>query len=211
MQLKIYVPKHPLIEHLANLMQSLDIPFNLVKSSAIELTYWLCYEAFREWISLSDAELRSIDGRYTTRLINPEDTLLALTFVKSGILMSESVNKFCCNTRFFYVNFKIQESSDEIICEDKLLLDNINSYSKFLILDSIVLSSDRILAILSFMVNKGIDLSAVRIVCLLCTSEVLQDIGSAYPNLIIYTSCVKNIDDSLDLQPYRDLLERLQT
>lgn len=211
MQLKIYVPKHPLIQHLTNLMQSVDIPFTLVKSSAIELTYWLCYEVMREWISLSDTELRSIDGESTTKLINSEDTLLALPFVKSGLLMSESVNKLSCNTRFSYVGFRVQEPCDEIVYEDSLLLDNIDYYSKFLILDSIVLSSDRILAMLSFMVNKGIDLSAVRIVFLLCTSEVLQDIGRIYPNLIIYTSCVKNTDSQSDLQLYRNLLELLQT
>nr|QUE29238.1 hypothetical protein [Erythrotrichia welwitschii] len=211
MQLKIYVPKHPLIEHLANLIQSADIPLMLIKNSAIELTYWLCYEAMRNWISLHDLDLRSLDGSSVTRLVNPNESLLAIPFVKSGLLMSESVNKLSPNIHFFYVSFKYRKSSCDVSDEDKLLLDDVNNYSKYLILDSIVLSADRILALLSVLAAKGVDLSEIRIAFLICTSDVLQDIGRIYPSLTIYTSCVKNIRGESELAPYRKLLEYLQT
>nr|QUE28116.1 hypothetical protein [Sahlingia subintegra] len=213
MQLKIYVPKHPIIEHLINLIQSLDMPSTLVRNSVTELTYWLCYEAMKNWITLKNVPSRNLDGTIVTQLINSEETFLALPLIKSGLLMSESVNKLSSNINFFHVGFCTQSgaSSLKVTDEDMLAFNNFCNYSKFLILDSIVLSSDKILALLSLMVAKNVDLTSVRIIFILCTSTVLQDIGKIYPNLTIYTSCIKDIGDRSDLVPYQKLLEYLQT
>ena len=211
MQLKIYVPKHPLIEHLTNLIQSVDVPPTIVRNSAVQLSHWLCYEALRSWITLADLDSRNLDGTQVTRLINPDETLLAFPFIKSGLLMTESVYKLSSNANFFYVGFKETNGLCDISDGDQSFFDNLCTYSKFLILDSVVLSSDKILALLSLMSNKGVDLSEIRIVFLLCTSDVLQDIGQAYPNLTIYTSSVKDSANITDLSPYQMLLEYLQT
>lgn len=213
MQLKIYVPKHPIIEHLINLIQSLDIPPTLVRNSVTELAYWLCYEAMKNWITLKDVPSRNLDGTLVTQLINSEETFLALPLIKSGLLMSESVRKLSSNIQFFHVNFCTQDkaSSFKVTDEDMSAFNNFCDYSKFLILDSIVLSSDKILALLSLMEAKNVDLNSVRIIFILCTSNVLQDIGKVYPNLTIYTSCVKENSDITELVPYQKLLEYLQT
>lgn len=211
MQLKIYVPKHPLIEHLTNLMQSVDIPPALVKNSAIELAYWLCYEAMRNWLTLTPIQSNSLDGQTTTELINTEENILALPLIKSGLLMSESVHKLFAGVNLFYVSFKGEKSSCDVTDEDKQSFTDLSSYSKFLILDSIVLSSNKILALLSLMMAKNVDLSSVRIIFLFCTSDVLQDIGKLYPNLTIYTSCVKDISEVSNLNSYQMLLKHLQT
>lgn len=213
MQLKIYVPKHPIIEHLINLIQSLDIPPTLVRNSVTELAYWLCYEAMKNWITLKDVPSRNLDGTMVTQLINSEETFLALPLIKSGLLMSESVRKLSSNIQFFHVNFCAQgkASSFKVTDEDMSAFNNFCDHSKFLILDSIVLSSDKILALLSLMEAKNIDLNSVRIIFILSTSNVLQDIGKIYPNLTIYTACVKEIGDATELVPYQKLLEYLQT
>nr|QUE29570.1 hypothetical protein [Erythrotrichia foliiformis] len=211
MQLKIYVPKHPLIEHLCNLIQSVDVPPMIVRNSAVELSYWLCYEAMRSWISLADLNSRNLDGTVTTQLISPQENLLALPFIKSGLLMTESIHKLSSNVNFFYVGFQDINSSYDVADADQSFFNDLGDYSKFLILDSVVLSSDKILALLSVMSTKGVDLSLIRIVFLLCTSDVLQDIGQAYPNLTIYTSSVKDSANITDLSPYKLLLEHLQT
>nr|YP_010337724.1 uracil phosphoribosyltransferase [Sahlingia subintegra]UNJ17309.1 uracil phosphoribosyltransferase [Sahlingia subintegra] len=213
MQLKIYVPKHPIIEHLINLIQSLDIPPTLVRNSVTELAYWLCYEAMKNWITLKDVPSRNLDGTLMTQLINSEETFLALPLIKSGLVMSESVRKLSSNIQFFHVNFCAQgeASSFKVTEEDMSAFNNFCNYSKFLILDSIVLSSDKILSLLSLMKDKNVDLNSVRIIFILCTPNVLQDIGKIYPNLVIYTSCVKDIGDKAELVPYQKLLEYLQT
>nr|QUE28620.1 hypothetical protein [Porphyrostromium japonicum] len=213
MQLKIYVPKHPLIVHLASLMQNADIPPYLVRSSAIEITNWLCYEAMRDWISLTEVQSNNIDGTVVANLIDPEKSILAMPLIKSGLLMSASIQKLSLSARLLYVNFRIRSQTQtyDIAEEDKLAMGNLSNYSKLLILDSVVLSPDRILALLSFMQGEGVDLSLVRIIFIFCTSGVLQEIGKAYPELTIYTSCIKDTSSQLELSLYERLLDTLQT
>lgn len=213
MQLKIYVPKHPLIVHLANLMQNADIPPYLVRSSAIEITNWLCYEAMRDWISLTEVQSNNIDGTLVTNLIDPQKGILAMPLIKSGLLMSASIQKLSLSARLLYVNFRTRSQTQtyDIAEEDKLAMAILSDYSKLLILDSVVLSSDRILALLSFMKNEGVDLSLVRIILIFCTSDVLQQIGRVHPELTIYTSCIKDTTSQLELSLYERLLDTLQT
>jgi len=213
MQLKIYVPKHPLIVHLANLMQNVDIPPYLVRSSAIEITNWLCYEAMRDWISLTEVQSNNIDGTLVTNLIDPQKGILAMPLIKSGLLMSASIQKLSLSARLLYVNFRTRSQTQtyDIAEEDKLAMGILSDYSKLLILDSVVLSSDRILALLSFMKNEGVDLSLVRIILIFCTSDVLQQIGRVHPELTIYTSCIKDTTSQLELSLYERLLDTLQT
>lgn len=211
MQLKIYVPKHPLIEHLTNVIQSVDMPPVLVRNSAIELAYWLCYEAVRSWISLTNVKSNTLDGLSVTQLMNPDEKVLAVSFVKSGLLMNDSIRRLLSNIQLFYVSFTSSELSCNVSEEDRRLFKQFVDYSKFLILDSVILSSDKILAVLSMMVVEDINISSVRLVCLFCSSQVLQDIGQVYPNLTIYTSCVKDVSNIADLSAYKALLGYLQT
>nr|QUE28497.1 hypothetical protein [Porphyrostromium boryanum] len=213
MQLKIYVPKHPLIEHLANLIQIVDIPPTLVRSSVIEIANWLCYEAIRNRLSLSEVPSNNIDGTSITQFINPEDQILAMPLIKSGLLMSGSLRNLSSNIVFSYINFQIEYKTRlcDVTQEDKLSMDGLSQYSQFLILDSIVLSSDRILSLLSFMKSKSVDLSSVCIILILCTSDVLRDIGNTYPDLTIYTSCIKDVTSPSELLSYQRLLDTLQT
>ena len=165
----------------------------------------------RNWLTLVPVKSNNLDGQANTELIDPEDNILALPLIKSGLLMSESIHKLSSGVNFFYVGFAGNESSLDVIDEDKQFFTGISNYSKFLILDSIVLSSNKILALLSLMMAENVDFSSVRIIFLFCTSDVLQDIGKIYPNLTIYTSCVKDVSEVSNLASYQMLLKHLQT
>nr|QUE28863.1 hypothetical protein [Porphyropsis coccinea] len=209
MQLKIYIPQHPLINHLVNLIQSVDMPPNFVKSSIVELSYWLFYEAVRDWLDTISADLEFLDGMANVQLINPELNLYAIPIFKSGLPMVEGITKLLSNITLFYVSFDFNRKTIELKNSDKLLFSKLDKNSKFLIFDSIVLSSGKILALLATLSSQGINLSSVRLIFIICTSAVLNDIGAKYPNLTVYAASVKDLKQSFQLVSYQKLQDCL--
>nr|YP_010337213.1 uracil phosphoribosyltransferase [Pseudoerythrocladia kornmannii]QUE28293.1 hypothetical protein [Pseudoerythrocladia kornmannii]UNJ16798.1 uracil phosphoribosyltransferase [Pseudoerythrocladia kornmannii] len=209
MQLKIYIPRHPLVTHLANLIQSVDMPPNFIKNSVVELSYWMFYEAVKDWLSVINVELNFVEQSNESQLIDPEVNLYAIPIFKSGLLMTEGITKLLSNIKLFYISFQLENDFHSISSEDLNYFSLIPKKSKFLIFDSVVFASDKILSILSAMASKGIDFDTVRIVFILCTSNVLQDIAEQYPNLTIYSACVKEVQEPDQIIPYQKLQDHL--
>lgn len=205
MQLKIFVPKHPLIYHFGNLIQSLDIPTGLLRSSVIELSHWLTYEAINNWLELSTINMNTIYGSKELNIIDPNQELYALPLIKSGLVMTEGITKLLPNISVFYIGFNNSNQKFVLNSEDEKQLKTIGSNSKILIFDSVVTDSKKVLALLSLLSAQGIDFNSVRFVCALCTSDVLKDIAELYPALIIYTSYIDN-DFTLSKMSFYDKL-----
>jgi uracil phosphoribosyltransferase len=52
LQLRVYVPPHPLIKHWLAVARDAATPSVLFRSAMTELGRWLTYEAAREWLQL---------------------------------------------------------------------------------------------------------------------------------------------------------------
>nr|YP_010337019.1 uracil phosphoribosyltransferase [Madagascaria erythrocladioides]QUE29049.1 hypothetical protein [Madagascaria erythrocladioides]UNJ16604.1 uracil phosphoribosyltransferase [Madagascaria erythrocladioides] len=209
MQLKIFVPRHPLIHHLSNFMQSLDVPSGLLKSTVVELSHWLTYEAINNWLDLTSINANTVHGSKTLDIIDPSQELYALPLIKSGLVMTEGISKLLPNISLFYVGFNCRNKQLSVDLEDEKRLKMIGPNSKILIFDSIVTDSGKILSLLSLLSVKGIDLNSVRFLCALCTSDVLKDIAELYPSLTIYTSYIDNDFTISKMSLYDKLRESL--
>nr|QUE30020.1 hypothetical protein [Erythrocladia irregularis] len=209
MQLKIYIPQHPLVIHLVNMVQSIDLPPSAIKISIVELSYWLFYEATKDWLELVSVEFNSFDGLKPANLIDPGVHFYAIPIFKSGLLMTEAITKLFSSIQILYISFQLQNNINDISPEDNVLFHSIPTKSKILIFDSVVLRSDKILAILSQLSLQQIQFSSIKLVFILCTSNVLQDIAKEYPNLTIHTACIKDIQEPSELIPYKKLQDYL--
>ncbi|NEO64544.1 MAG: uracil phosphoribosyltransferase, partial [Moorea sp. SIO4G2] len=49
LQLRVYVPPHPLVKHWLGVARDASTPPPLFKSAMTELGRWLTYEAMRDW------------------------------------------------------------------------------------------------------------------------------------------------------------------
>nr|ARO91327.1 uracil phosphoribosyltransferase [Rhodochaete parvula]ASK39596.1 uracil phosphoribosyltransferase or UMP pyrophosphorylase [Rhodochaete parvula] len=203
MQLQIYVPNHPLIRHAVNLIQSIDLPAAIIRTSIIELSYWLIYESVKDWLDYSEIEINTLYAVKKIKLIDPKPNLYILPLIKSGLVMTEGINKLLNNVKFLYITFSVSQNKIQISEQEKEAIQFPQEINKFLILDTVVIKSEKILTILSLLVDKGVDLSLVRLVFIICTPFVLADIGRLYPNLTIYAAYIDN-EFSLDNQSVYD-------
>jgi hypothetical protein len=54
LQLRVYVPPHPLIKHWLGVARDTATPSVLFRSAMTELGRWLTYEAVRDWLATED-------------------------------------------------------------------------------------------------------------------------------------------------------------
>ena len=59
LQLKVYVPPHPLIKHWLGVARDKNTPSSLFKTAMVELGRWLTYEATRQWLPTVDVQLET--------------------------------------------------------------------------------------------------------------------------------------------------------
>ena len=67
LQLRVYVPPHPLIQHWLGVARDAQTPTPLFRTAMAELGRWLTYEALREWLPMVEAQVDTPVGMGTDR------------------------------------------------------------------------------------------------------------------------------------------------
>ena len=56
-QLRVYVPPHPLIKHWLGMARNKETSPKILRQTLAELGKWLAYEAIREWLPTIDIQI----------------------------------------------------------------------------------------------------------------------------------------------------------
>ena len=62
LQLRVYVPPHPLVKHWLGVARDEATPNVLFRSAMTELGRWLTYEAVRDWLPVIETTVQARDG-----------------------------------------------------------------------------------------------------------------------------------------------------
>ena len=66
LQLRVYVPPHPLIQHWLGVARDAQTPAPLFRTAMAELGRWLTYEALREWLPVVETEAQNLSAYIPT-------------------------------------------------------------------------------------------------------------------------------------------------
>jgi uracil phosphoribosyltransferase len=199
LQLRVYVPPHPLIKHWLGVARDENTPTTLFKTAMVELGRWLTYEASREWLPTIDVTIKTPLAECAATFVNPEIPLAVIPILRAGLTLLEGAQTLLPLTTTYHLGLVRNEETLNPSCYLNKLPAQFTQETRILILDPMLATGGSILKALEEVTKRGGNLEFVRIISVVASPIALQKLSQAYPSLNIYTAM---IDEGLNSKGY---------
>ena len=195
LQLRVYVPPHPLIKHWLGIVRDADTPTTLFRSAMTELGRWLTYEAIREWLPTRDVMLNTPLAPSPATFIDPEIPIAVMPILRAGLALLDGAQALLPLASVYHVGFVRNEETLEPSCYLNKLPESFDPQTRLLITEPMLATGGTSVAALQELTQRGINPEFVRIISVVAAPPALQKLSAAYPGLNIFTAA---IDEGLD-------------
>jgi uracil phosphoribosyltransferase len=199
LQLRIYVPPHPLIKHWLAVARDAATPSVLFRSAMTELGRWLTYEAAREWLPTLETTVESPLASCPATLIDPEMPIAVVPILRAGLGLLEGAQTLLPLASIYHLGLVRNEETLQPSCYLNKLPEKFDPQTRVLITDPMLATGGSMMAAMAELTRRGVDPALTRIVCVVAAPPALQQLSAAYPGLIIYTA---TIDETVNDQGY---------
>lgn len=199
LQLRVYVPPHPLIKHWLAVARDAATPSVLFKSAMKELGRWLTYEAIRDWLPTIETTVQTPLAECPATFINPEVPLVVVPILRAGLGLLEGAQTLLPLASTYHIGLVRNEETLEASCYLNKLPKQLNPQTRVLITDPMLATGGSIMMAMAELTKRGVDPALTRIISVVAAPPALQKLGSGYPSLTIYTAM---IDEELNSQGY---------
>lgn len=193
LQLKVYVPPHPLIQHWLAVARDAATPSVLFRSAMTELGRWLTYEAVREWLPTYDAVVESPLGQSPATFVNAEVPIAVIPILRAGLGLLEGAQTLLPLASVYHLGLVRDESTLQPLCYLNKLPEQFAPGTRVLITDPMLATGGSMVAAMSELTQRGIDPSLTRIVSVVAAPPALQKLNNAFPGLIVYTAAIDEV------------------
>ena len=198
-QMRVYVPPHPLIKHWLGVARDAGTPPALFRSAITELGRWLTYEACRDWLPVVETTIETPLAPCPATFVNPEVPVVVVPILRAGLALMEGVQPVLPLAAVYHLGMVRDEETLEARCYLNKLPDQIDPQTRVLICEPMLATGGTIMATMAMLTERGVDPGLIRILSVVVASPALQKLSQLYPNLNIYTAC---IDESLNENGY---------
>ena len=197
LQLKVYVPPHPLIKHWLGVARDKNTPSALFKTALVELGRWLTYEATKQWLPTIDVELETPMSSAPATFINPQQRVAMIPILRAGLSLWEGSQTVLPLGVTYHLGIQRNEENLTASCYLNKLPDKFNNDTRILILDPMLATGATIMLALEEIVNRGANPELIRIISVITAPPALQKLSVEYPSLHIYTAMIdEQVNDS---------------
>ncbi|AFY40728.1 uracil phosphoribosyltransferase [Nostoc sp. PCC 7107] len=189
-QLRVYVPPHPLIKHWLAVARDAATPSVLFRSAITELGRWLTYEAAREWLPTIEATVQTPLASCPATFINPEVPVAVVPILRAGLGLLEGAQTLLPLASIYHLGLVRDEETLEAQCYLNKLPEKFDPQTRVLITDPMLATGGSIMRAMAELTQRGIDPALTRIVSVVAAPPALQKLSAAYPSLIIYTATI---------------------
>lgn len=193
LQLRVYVPPHPLIKHWLGVARDASTPSMLFRSAITELGRWLTYEAIRDWLPTIDTTIDTPLAPCPATFINPETPIVVVPILRAGLGLLEGAQGLLPLASIYHLGLVRNEETLEPSCYLNKLPDQMNPQTRVLIVDPMLATGGSTIAAMQELTQRGIDPALVRIVAVVAAPPALQKLGTAFPSLNIYTAAIDEV------------------
>ncbi|OUL29919.1 uracil phosphoribosyltransferase [Nostoc sp. 106C] len=193
LQLRVYVPPHPLIKHWLAVARDAATPSVLFRSAMVELGRWLTYEAAREWLPTQETTVQSPLDSSPATLINPEVPVAVVPILRAGLGLLEGAQTLLPLASIYHLGLVRNEETLQPFCYLNKLPEKFDPQTRVLITDPMLATGGSMMAAMAELTQRGVDPVLTRIVCVVAAPPALQKLSAAYPGLIIYTATIDEI------------------
>ncbi|MBD2205856.1 uracil phosphoribosyltransferase [Calothrix sp. FACHB-1219] len=190
LQLRVYVPPHPLIKHWLAVARDAATPSVLFRSAMVELGRWLTYEAAREWLPTQETTVETPLDSTPATLIDPQVPVAVVPILRAGLVLLEGAQTLLPLASIYHLGLVRDEETLQPMCYLNKLPEKFDPQTRVLITDPMLATGGSMMAAMAELTQRGIDPSLTRIVCVVAAPPALQKLSAAYPGLIIYTATI---------------------
>ncbi|MEM6434425.1 MAG: uracil phosphoribosyltransferase [Cyanobacteria bacterium P01_D01_bin.115] len=199
LQLRVFVPPHPLVKHWLGVARDANTPSSLFRTAMTELGRWLTYEAAREWLPTFDTTITTPLASCPATFVNPEVPMVIIPILRAGLALMEGAQSVLPLASVYHVGFVRNEETLEATCYLNKLPATLAPETRVLISEPMLATGGTMLAAMADLLERGIQPDNVRLVAIVASPIALQKLAEAYPALTIYAAI---IDEGLDENGY---------
>lgn len=199
LQLRVYVPPHPLIKHWLGVARDAGTPAVLFKSAMTELGRWLTYEAVRDWLPTLDLMVETPLAPCPATMINPELQIAVVPILRAGLALLEGAQTLLPLASTYHLGLVRNEETLEASCYLNKLPQQFAPNTRVLITEPMLATGGSIMMAMTELLQRGIDPALTRIISVVAAPPALQKLSAAYPGLVIYTA---TIDEAVNSQGF---------
>ncbi|HEY9852911.1 MAG TPA: uracil phosphoribosyltransferase [Leptolyngbyaceae cyanobacterium] len=199
LQLRVYVPPHPLVKHWLGVARDVQTPSVLFKSAMTELGRWLTYEAVRDWLPTIETTVQTPLAECPATFVNPEIPTIVVPILRAGLALLDGAQTVLPLASTYHLGLVRNEETLEPSCYLNKLPAQFKPETRVVITEPMLATGGSIMAAMAELTSRGIDPALVRIISVVAAPPALQKLSVAYPGLIVYTA---TIDEGLNSHGY---------
>ena len=199
LQLRVYVPEHPLIKHWLAVARDVNTPSVLFKSAMTELGRWLTYEATRTWLPTMDTVVQTPLTECSVTFINPEIPVGVVPILRAGLVLLDGVQNILPIAATYHLGLVRDEETLDPSCYLNKLPDRFEPQTRIIILEPMLATGGSIMMAMKEIISRGVQPDLIRIVSIIAAPPALRKLNEHYPGLEIYTAI---IDEGLNSKGY---------
>ena len=193
LQLKVFVKKHPLIDHWLTIARDKNTPVPIFRTAMQELGKWLSYEAIRDWLPTQIVNVETPLAVATGEVIDASVPLAIAPILRAGLPLLESCQAVVPNASIYHLGFVRDEETLENSLYLNKLPPQIPAQTRILITEPMMATGGTIISALNLLIASGADPSLIRIINVVCAPPALQKINLNYPSVQIYTAMIDEV------------------
>ncbi len=192
-QLKVFVKKHPLIDHWLTIARDKNTPVPIFRTAMQELGKWLTYEAIRDWLPIQIVNVETPLAVASGEVIDASVPLAIVPILRAGLSLLESCQALVPNASIYHLGIVRNEETLENSLYLNKLPAQLQSQTRILITEPMMATGGTIIAALDLLIGCGADPSLIRIINVVCAPPALQKINQKYPSIQIYTAMIDEV------------------
>lgn len=190
LQLRVYVPEHPLIKHWLAVARDVNTPSVLFKTAMTELGRWLTYEASRNWLPTQQAAIQTPLASAPATFVNPEVPTAVIPILRAGLALMEGAQSLLPLASVYHLGLARNEETLQPSCYLNKLPEQFAPQTRVIILEPMLATGGSIMMAMEELVRRGADPSLMRIISIVVAPPALQKLSQNYPNLNIFAAAI---------------------
>lgn len=175
LQLRVYVPEHPLIEHWLAVARDANTPSVLFKSAMTELGRWLTYEATRTWLPTLKTMVQTPLTECSATYVNPEIPIGVVPILRAGLVLLDGAQNILPLAAIYHLGLARNEETLEPTCYLNRLPVQFSPQTRILILEPMLATGGSIMLAMQEITSRGVRADLVRIVSIVAAPPALKN------------------------------------
>jgi len=194
-QLRIYVPPHPLIKHWLTVARDVNTPSSLFRVAMTELGRWLAYEAVRDWLPTVETTVETPLAATAAVVVNPNIPVVIVPILRAGLALLEGAQGVLPTATTYHLGIVRDEHTLAPSCYLNKFPERFEPDTRVLISEPMLATGGSIMTAMVELTERGVDPALVRIISVVTAPPALQKLSAHFPAVQIYAA---TIDEGLD-------------